>query len=54
MAKKIKITESQLKMLVENKKKSTTDNKVMETKQPEVVEINEAVEKIKKSFKRFL
>jgi hypothetical protein len=56
--KKIKITEGQLKRLVENKGKNInesvkeTEEKVQQTEKKEVV--NESVEKIKSEFKRFL
>lgn len=56
--KKIKITEGQLKRLVENNGKNInesvkeTEEKVQQTEKKEVV--NESVEKIKSEFKRFL
>lgn len=56
--KKIKITEDQLKRLVENKTKNInesveeTEVKLEKTEEKEVV--NESVEKIKSEFKRFL
>jgi hypothetical protein len=47
--KKIKITEEQLKRLVENKSKQVSESKESKEKTP----VNEAVEKIKSDFKRF-
>jgi len=49
--KKIKITEEQLKRLVENKTKQV--NESVEVKEEVKPVINEAVEKIKSDFKRF-
>jgi len=67
MGKKFKITEDQLKRLVENKNKiqeeDTNMDDPIETTEEETVDlpeeeeenqINEAVEKIKAQFKRFL
>lgn len=65
--KKIKITESQLKFLMENKDEETIENEVAETEtkeeetteaEAEVSEVDEVVaesiKKIKANFKRFI
>lgn len=54
---KIKITEEQLKRLVENKNKQVVESveepvKPTEEKKEEV--INESIEKVKSNFKRFI
>ena len=54
MTKKLKITESQLKMLVENNKKTVQVENVVEPKKEELPQVNEAVDKIKSEFKRYL
>jgi hypothetical protein len=64
MGKKFKITEDQLKRLVENKDKfqeepvETTEEETIdlpeEEEETDDTQINEAVEKIKAQFKRFL
>ena len=54
MTKKLKITESQLKMLVENNKKTIQVENVVEPKKEELPQVNEAVETIKSEFKRYL
>jgi hypothetical protein len=63
MGKKFKITEDQLKRLVENKDKfqeepvESTEEETIDLPEEEETEdnqINEAVEKIKSQFKRFL
>jgi hypothetical protein len=63
MGKKFKITEDQLKRLVENKDKfkeepvETTEEETIDLPEEEETEdnqINEAVEKIKSQFKRFM
>jgi hypothetical protein len=54
MIKKLKITESQLKMLVENNKKTVQVENVVESKKEELPQVNETVEKIKSEFKRYL
>ena len=66
MGKKFKITEDQLKRLVENKNKikeedtklddpiETTEETLDLPEEEEENQINEAVEKIKAQFKRFL
>jgi hypothetical protein len=63
MGKKFKITEDQLKRLVENKDKfqeepvESTEEETIDLPEEEETEdnqINEAVEKIKSQFKRFM
>jgi hypothetical protein len=56
MSKKIKITESQLKTLVENTKKVTEQPKLVEesVKVEEPKQVNESIEKFRKEFNRFL
>jgi hypothetical protein len=54
MAKKLKITESQLKMLVENTKKSVETKDVVTPTKENLPQVNETMEKIKSEFKRYL
>ena len=57
MKKKIVITESQLKKLVEStskEKKSKSVEKLTESKKEKLPQTNESVEKIKADFKRFM
>jgi hypothetical protein len=64
MGKKFKITEDQLKRLVENKDKfqeepvETTEEEIVdlpeEEEETDDIQINESIQKIKDQFKRFL